>query len=44
VRINRLRGKALIEENGSSGEDAPAFSKNDVPKSKSITPHASLLK
>jgi hypothetical protein len=26
VRIKRLRGKALIEDNGYSGEYAPAFS------------------
>ncbi|WP_040357723.1 hypothetical protein, partial [Colwellia piezophila] len=26
ARIKRLRGKALIEENGYSGEYAPAFS------------------
>ena len=31
ARIKRLRGKALIEENGYSGEYAPAFSNKLLP-------------
>jgi len=46
AKTKRLKSKALIEENGYSGEYAPAFSNklHMASLSKSITKHLSLFK